>query len=561
MSRSGAEDITIDRLRVSGDKRAAHSLARELEQESWSLHLPANRHNAWIFVRELQISGNQRLLRQQTAQQLAALIARAVDGRHANANAAEVCFTSLSELLAFLLRDLALGQAAGKWYWQHWSYLLRISRAQAIAELLCENPAELPAVMEQLAALGQLPRVWQFVSAATADTIVRRLASYYHIPLPLLTVTANSPADQPILQSAQRQFQQHKTALQGWQPLLITLHPDDIRWVLAALISGITHCPLLVIRRPSAVVNAFKAQFDESHFAQDKPAPPLVAATNSSEHTLANLVEDTQHSGNSPTLLSNRKDSTITTPGNAANEQNSPAAAAKSSAPTLAAMVVKPTISQPIAAFLPQNSPIVVLPSADEQVVPAGELPPMMESYEPIQSPPTILPVNPHFMTQLGGFFYMINALRAILTPAFLARQSLASGWLWLFDCGRLWAGRLGLELDQPLLGFVALTIGYDDHQSLAAQPIFPESLELFTELEQCLSAQALWADAGALAIPAHVTADASHIDVFYALNAVRLDIRLAGLDVNPGWVPWLGRVVTFHYIESVLQRAEHHAG
>ena len=561
MSRSGAEDITIDRLRVSGDKRAAHSLARELEQESWSLHLPANRHNAWIFVRELQISGNQRVLRQQTAQQLAALIARAVDGRHANANAAEVCFTSLSELLAFLLRDLALGQAAGKWYWQHWSYLLRISRAQAIAELLCENPAELPAVMEQLAALGQLPRVWQFVSAATADTIVRRLASYYHIPLPLLTVTANSPADQPILQSAQRQFQQHKTALQGWQPLLITLHPDDIRWVLAALISGITHCPLLVIRRPSAVVNAFKAQFDESHFAQDKPAPPLVAATNSSEHTLANLVEDTQHSGNSPTLLSNRKDSTITTPGNAANEQNSPAAAAKSSAPTLAAMVVKPTISQPIAAFLPQNSPIVVLPSADEQVVPAGELPPMMESYEPIQSPPTILPVNPHFMTQLGGFFYMINALRAILTPAFLAGQSLASGWLWLFDCGRLWAGRLGLELDQPLLRFVALTIGYDDHQSLAAQPIFPESLELFTELEQCLSAQALWADAGALAIPAHVTADASHIDVFYALNAVRLDIRLAGLDVNPGWVPWLGRVVTFHYIESVLQEEEHHAG
>ena len=561
MSRLGAEDITIDRLRVSGDKRAAHSLARELEQESWSLHLPANRRNAWIFVRELQVTGNQRLLRQQTAQQLAALIARAVDGRHANANAAVVCFTSLPELLAFLLRDLALGQAAGKWYWQHWSYLLRTNREQAIAELLCENPAELPAVMEQLAALGQLRRVWQFVSAATADTIIRQLASYYHIPLPLLAVPANSPTDLSIQQSAQHQFQQHKNGLQGWQPLLTTLHPGDVRWVLAALISGITHCPLLVIRRPSAVANAFKAQFDESHFAQDKAAPPLVTTTNSSEHPLANLVEDIQHSDNSPAPLSNRKDSTITAPSNAANEQKSPATAAKNSAPTLTEVLVQPAISQQIAAFTPKNPPIAVLPSADQQVAPAGELPPMMESYDPIQSPPTILPVNPHFMTQLGGFFYMINALRAILTPAFLARQSLASGWLWLFDCGRLWAGRLGLELDQPLLGFVALTIGYDDHQSLAAQPIFPESLELFTELEQCLSAQALWADAGALAIPAHVTADASHIDVFYALNAVRLDIRLAGLDVNPGWVPWLGRVVTFHYIESVLQEEEHHAG
>ena len=24
--------------------------------------------------------------------------------------------------------------------------------------------------------------------------------------------------------------------------------------------------------------------------------------------------------------------------------------------------------------------------------------------------------------------------------------------------------------------------------------------------------------------------------------------VRLAGLDINPGWLPWLGRVVQFHY-------------
>jgi len=28
----------------------------------------------------------------------------------------------------------------------------------------------------------------------------------------------------------------------------------------------------------------------------------------------------------------------------------------------------------------------------------------------------------------------------------------------------------------------------------------------------------------------------------------VDIDIRRVGLDIDPGWVPWLGRTVTFHY-------------
>jgi hypothetical protein len=28
----------------------------------------------------------------------------------------------------------------------------------------------------------------------------------------------------------------------------------------------------------------------------------------------------------------------------------------------------------------------------------------------------------------------------------------------------------------------------------------------------------------------------------------VDIEVRRAGLDLDPGWVPWLGRVVTFGY-------------
>ena len=47
---------------------------------------------------------------------------------------------------------------------------------------------------------------------------------------------------------------------------------------------------------------------------------------------------------------------------------------------------------------------------------------------------------------------------------------------------------------------------------------------------------------------PARITICATHVDVRQGIDAVDLRIRRAGLDVDPGWVPWLGRVLRFHY-------------
>lgn len=561
MSGLGAQDIAIGRLRVRGDVHAARRLARELEQESWPLHLPANLRNAWIFVRELQVHGSQRQLRQQTAQQLVALISHAVDGHHASASATVVCFSSLPELLAFLLSDLARGQAAGKWYWQRWSYLLRTSREQAIAELLCENLAELPAVVEHLATLGQLARVWQFVPAATADTIVRQLASYHHIPLAPLSAVIDGPEDRPILQTAARQFQWRKTWLQLWRPLMMNIERTDCRWVLAALISGIAHCPLLIVRSPSALVRAFIAQFDEFPVTQGRAARHGPAAADSSQYPLTSLVEARLPDEDLPEASAGHEDTSIPKSRGVDRGQNIPPTTTRHQTSSFNEMAVETAVSaRPVAVSL-QDSLTVLHPGVNRQITSVAEQAPMPASPDPIQLPAPIEQLNTRFMTRMGGIFYLVNALGAVLTPAFLAGQPLASGWPWLLDCGRLWAGKLGLELDQPLLRFIASTLGDDDYyQALAAQPISAESQALFSQLEQGLGGQAFWLDAGALANPAEVRADASHIDVFYALDSVRLDIRLAGLDVNPGWVPWLGRVVAFHYIESMPLEADRHA-
>lgn len=53
---------------------------------------------------------------------------------------------------------------------------------------------------------------------------------------------------------------------------------------------------------------------------------------------------------------------------------------------------------------------------------------------------------------------------------------------------------------------------------------------------------------------PARLAITNTHVDVFFRLNAVDLRIRRAGLDIDPGWVPWFARVVTFHYEDRPWQ-------
>jgi hypothetical protein len=55
----------------------------------------------------------------------------------------------------------------------------------------------------------------------------------------------------------------------------------------------------------------------------------------------------------------------------------------------------------------------------------------------------------------------------------------------------------------------------------------------------------------GVIRRPAHVACTPTHIDVCFPLQAATITVRLAGLDLDPGWVPWLGRVVRFHYLDG----------
>lgn len=51
----------------------------------------------------------------------------------------------------------------------------------------------------------------------------------------------------------------------------------------------------------------------------------------------------------------------------------------------------------------------------------------------------------------------------------------------------------------------------------------------------------------------APVSITPTHIDVVFGGHDADTDVRIAGLDLNPGWVPSLGRVVQFHYDYSSM--------
>jgi hypothetical protein len=50
---------------------------------------------------------------------------------------------------------------------------------------------------------------------------------------------------------------------------------------------------------------------------------------------------------------------------------------------------------------------------------------------------------------------------------------------------------------------------------------------------------------------PGRVYTSRTHIDACFALSQVDVRVRRLALDVDPGWVPWMGRVVQFNYLNQ----------
>lgn len=47
------------------------------------------------------------------------------------------------------------------------------------------------------------------------------------------------------------------------------------------------------------------------------------------------------------------------------------------------------------------------------------------------------------------------------------------------------------------------------------------------------------------------ITSTPTHIDVYFSVDDIDIRVRRVGLDIDPGWLPWLGKVVSYQHSED----------
>lgn len=149
-------------------------------------------------------------------------------------------------------------------------------------------------------------------------------------------------------------------------------------------------------------------------------------------------------------------------------------------------------------------------------------------------------PADLQFSTSTGGFFYLINVLLQLRLVETIQRSQLHP-WHWLY---RL-SGFLG-PLDHPMVELVACQLGCETGELQELQPLASES-ELQLQLERYYGVDTVW-QPELLELPAQVSVQGPAITMATDLSQVNTNLRLRGLDLDPGWQPWLGQVIRFEF-------------
>ena len=185
-------------------------------------------------------------------------------------------------------------------------------------------------------------------------------------------------------------------------------------------------------------------------------------------------------------------------------------------------------------AHAPRSEPVSANPAPDTAILAEDVAPPPTE---PATAEGGQDARGQEVSTGWGGVLFLINALRRLDVEAVLeaAGPDAPSGWRLLHDLGVAF----GLPEDEPMAAFLA---AQDLDTSVPPQLL----ATLIGRIEDVYRRDGPWPLP--LAQPARLWATETHLDVDLETKEIDLAIRLAGLDLDPGWVPWLGRVVTFHY-------------
>jgi hypothetical protein len=542
-----ADEVRIRRLSLYDPLGRSETVRAALSAADW----PPTDAGEVLVLRRLRVTGKAGEIGALAAAEARTLAARAVDGDDPRAQTAEaVRFRSRDHLLACLTADLIARRAASLWFWRSFSDLFALAPAAATVRALAHEPLALPAVASRLAGTATWSTLWQTIGADEARGLLA--AVWRETGWPALAGGAPAAPSFPPRRTEVRgdalpSGAPHLTVQDG-PPLPAGLKPDDPRVRLAAVIVLWRRSPQVLARPDGATALAGVAWALSG--SPDRSPPPSRAAD-----------------------ATPRADQT--TPSGARSHASQPAT---KGSPTPKATTPPTRPALPASGPWRAAAPVESAPTADSgTAIPsrANERPPLgeanaqarrpVEPQEGRQVPATVPDLDAtrisreaetpapsaetdherRLITGFGGLFYLLNLLALPTAQAELAadqRPGISAGWVWLYQLGRA----LGCTPDEPLTRFLAAEAGLTDPQGLATQEP-AAALPALLRLGAARYGEAVFNPA-LCAQPALTVTTRSHLDVHYRTRDLRLDVRRVALDVDPGWLPWLGRVVRFHY-------------
>jgi hypothetical protein len=186
----------------------------------------------------------------------------------------------------------------------------------------------------------------------------------------------------------------------------------------------------------------------------------------------------------------------------------------------------------------PVNTP--VFDSRSPEPIPAF-LPEAATSTKP--EPPPLPQWKGAQHTPRAGLFFLVPVMDRLGIDRWMAENPEMAAWSFPNLVLRDVAVRLGARPSDPVLA----ALGELDHEIpgavRAAVQDWTRRIRQYTRRVARIGLHNL------VCRPGRITARQTHIDVMFRLELVDIRVRRAGLDIDPGWTPWLLRVIHFHYV------------
>lgn len=491
--------VQIKQLRLRGDTRAKTALLASLDSQTW----PGADDPRIIFIKRLQVKSPWWMFARELAQQSEVEYRNAVTALQANAATNAIVFASEAHLVAQILVNLARNQSP--WYQQTW-----LAQTQLAAEpmaVLLHRPVLVPEVLEQLQRQQLLADFFTRCTQTDVQKLLSGLQGFLAVALPVYSLASNAATvsakpsagnPQKTLPLAQLRW------AEKWLPLLLTQAQNtNAQQPLLQLIAclGLWRFSPQQLRAPAAwslwlTELANKAYTMDLLLAVDNPTSQITVSKTSAQSSVLTAKNSAQF------------DAYTTT----ANHGLPPVVATNQ--------------------------------RMDKTSLPSSQTPGDIVNEREAEAKSTTVDYR---YIQQAGFLYFINWLRDFDGISNLLAPF--SPWLWLAllqrDCCRVWQLPLDESLQALLLeiGGLSETDLHESTDEVVVTSLYSAREFLQHRLRDFHLEPADW-----LVIPARAQCEQAYVQIYVHESAVRLDLRLAGLDLNPGWVPWLGRVIYFHF-------------